>query len=278
MAQGIALKSKNFTTAERDLYDDGWKQHAFNNFFSTLIPLNRSLPDVRLPSCRNETYASDLPTVTIVMCFHNEAWTVLLRGVFSILNRSPPALLKEILLVDDYSDMDHLGEPLDIYVNETFGGKVRVLRNNKREGLVRSRLFGARVSTGDVLIFLDSHIEVTDGWLEPLLHEIKKNESTVVAPMIDIIDKETFEYKFAINSRVGVGGFDWNLHFNWHTLPVAQQRARTSDHSPVKTPTMAGGLFAISKKYFEYLGTYDAGMDIWGGENLEMSFRIWMCG
>lgn len=41
----------------------------------------------------------------VIIIFHNEAWSVLLRTVFSVLSRSEPELLKQVILVDDASDL-----------------------------------------------------------------------------------------------------------------------------------------------------------------------------
>jgi polypeptide N-acetylgalactosaminyltransferase len=227
--------------------------------------------------CKNLKYRSELPATSVIICFHNEAWSVLLRTVQSVLDRSPKHLIKEIILVDDFSDKPHLGKPLEDYAAQL--GKVKVVRAKKREGLIRARLLGASQATGAILTYLDSHCECTEGWLEPLLDRIAKDPTAVVCPVIDVINDKTFEYHYRGEAgAVNVGGFDWNLQFNWHSVPEREKKRRKYPTDPVWSPTMAGGLFSIDKQFFEKLGTYDNGFDIWGGENLELSFKTWMCG
>ncbi|TKC34806.1 hypothetical protein EI555_017268, partial [Monodon monoceros] len=150
--------------------------------------------------------------------------------------------------------------------------KVRLIRANKREGLVRARLLGASAAKGDVLTFLDCHCECHEGWLEPLLQRIHEEELAVVCPVIDVIDWNTFEY-LGNAGEPQIGGFDWRLVFTWHMVPERERIRMRSPIDVIRSPTMAGGLFSVSKKYFEYLGSYDTGMEVWGGENLEFSFR-----
>ncbi|XP_020733488.2 polypeptide N-acetylgalactosaminyltransferase 14 isoform X2 [Odocoileus virginianus] len=158
--------------------DDPYKLYAFNQRESERIASNRVVPDTRLFRCTLLVYGADLPPTSIIITFHNEARSTLLRTVRSILNRTPMNLIQEIILVDDFS-----------------------------------------------------------------------------------------------NDR-----FDWSLHFQWEQLTPEQKARRLDPTEPIRTPIIAGGLFVMDKSWFDYLGKYDTDMDIWGGENFEISFRVWMCG
>lgn len=268
---------KELTPDVKKLVDEGWSKNAFNQYVADMISIRRTLPDPRDAWCKDtDRYMQDLPPTSVIICFHNEAWSVLLRTVHSVLDRSPDHLVKEVILVDDFSDMPHTQKQLEDYFLAY--PKVKIVRAAKREGLIRARLLGARHATAPVLTYLDSHCECTVGWLEPLLDRIARNSTTVVCPVIDVIDDNTMEYHYRDSGGVNVGGFDWNLQFNWHAVPEREKRKHKSPAEPVWSPTMAGGLFAIDRVFFERLGTYDSGFDIWGGENLELSFKTWMCG
>lgn len=249
----------------------------FNLLASDLMSLNRSLPDYRMEGCRKKSYpVSSLPDTSIVIVFHNEAWSTLLRTIWSIITRSPEHLVKEIILVDDASEKDFLGKQLDDYVSQ-LPISTYIVRMGSRTGLIRARLRGASQAKGKVITFLDAHCECTEGWLEPLLYEIYKNRTSVVCPIIDVISDDTFEY--IVGSDMTWGGFNWRLNFRWYGAATRELERRGGDRSlPMRTPAMAGGLLSIDRAYFYEIGAYDPGMDIWGGENIEMSFRVWMCG
>uniref|UniRef100_A0A2K6MQN4 Polypeptide N-acetylgalactosaminyltransferase n=2 Tax=Rhinopithecus TaxID=542827 RepID=A0A2K6MQN4_RHIBE len=197
------------TDAER--VDQAYRENGFNIYVSDKISLNRSLPDIRHPNCNSKRYLETLPNTSIIIPFHNEGWSSLLRTVHSVLNRSPPELVAEIVLVDDFSDRD------------------RIARNRK----------------------------------------------TIVCPMIDVIDHDDFRYETQAGDAMR-GAFDWEMYYKRIPIPPELQKADPSD--PFESPVMAGGLFAVDRKWFWELGGYDPGLEIWGGEQYEISFKVWMCG
>ncbi len=252
---------------------------AFNIIASDKISMHRSVPDTRDPHCKAVDYDDDLPKASIVIIFTNEAWSPLIRTVWSVLDTTEPELLEEIILVDDFSDKTHLKGKLTRYIQKKFPSKVKLIRLKSRQGLIRARLAGARKATGEVLLFLDSHCECGQDWLRPLLQRIKEEPRAFVVPIIDVIDDKTMQYYNGNGVYFQIGGFTWSGHFTWIDIPEAEKaRINHSPVAPVRTPTMAGGLFAVNREYFWDVGSYDEEMDVWGGENLEMSFRVWQCG
>ena len=151
-----------------------------------MISLHRSLVDNRHPECRVIKWFDPLPKVSVIIIFHNEAWSTLLRTIHSVIDRSDPKLLTEILLVDDCSDLgiaiiyfniftnqspnsmqinslilESLKDPLQNYIDKL--KNVKILRSKERVGLIRARLIGTAAAKAEVLVFLDSHCECADG-------------------------------------------------------------------------------------------------------------------
>lgn len=72
---------------------------------------------------------------------------------------------------------EHLKKPLDKYFRDY--PKVKVVRSEERGGLTRARLLGCQASGGEVLVFLDSHIECTKGQRASTARQVTKGQRTV---------------------------------------------------------------------------------------------------
>uniref|UniRef100_A0A2K6U553 Polypeptide N-acetylgalactosaminyltransferase n=1 Tax=Saimiri boliviensis boliviensis TaxID=39432 RepID=A0A2K6U553_SAIBB len=239
------------------LRDDGqevegsYEEFGYNAQLSDRISLDRSIPDYRPRKCRQMTYARDLPQVSVVFIFVNEALSVILRSVHSVVNHTPSRLLKEVILVDDNSDNVELKFNLDQYVNKRYPGLVKIVRNSRREGLIRARLQGWKAATAPVVGFFDAHVEFNTGGAPPT-GVAERRRLTIPSADKDLVQTQLS----AVAGRSGL-------------MPTSL---------PPRTPAMIGCSFVVDREYFGDIGLLDPGMEVYGGENVELGMRVWQCG
>ena len=272
----VPVKAGGLSAAERR---EAHKGYCFNSLVCGALPLDRSAPDTRPQGCPRQYPEAAMRATgpaSVVFVFYNEALCALLRSVHSVLNRTPPHLLKEIILVDDWSNKTThpwLGDRLARHLRTL--PKVKLVRLPKRGGLMTARTRGAEAASGKVIVFLDSHIEATKGWIEPLLSRIATHPKTFVVPRIAGIDAETFRHDGGSSGGLSVLGFHWRLGQTSGFRPEPSGKAALE---PQPSPIMAGGLLAARRDWFFELGAYDPEMRLYGGEEMEIAWRIWQCG
>uniref|UniRef100_A0A8C5DAV1 Polypeptide N-acetylgalactosaminyltransferase n=1 Tax=Gouania willdenowi TaxID=441366 RepID=A0A8C5DAV1_GOUWI len=250
--RGEKEKVDRLVSFKRDMDHVAVQKYGFNEVVSEKTSLHRRLPEARHPECFGEKYSESLPSASVIICFHDEAWSTLLRTVHSVLETAPRTHLKEILLVDDLSQHGHLKTVLSEYVSHLDG--VHLIRSTRRLGVGRCRSLGAARAAGEVLVFMDSHCEL-------------------VSPIMDFIDWQSFHYNATQWPVWGV--FDWRLDFHWESYPQQQDEMAAE---PLQSPAIGGEVLAINKHFFQRVGAYDTGMLLWGAEHVELSIRVWSCG
>lgn len=226
------------------------------------------------------------PTISVIVTMQNEQAGMITLTVQALLARTAPSMLVQIIIVDDNGLGDIRGP-----VNETelqqlraSSSKILFVTNEQREGVARSRMRGSRVAIGDVLMFVDSHVEMLSStWAQHLLLPIIENPYTLAAQTLDIISDLDWQY--------GPGGGDLLYGVINDDFWFSYQRSRFAGPSgkgaegetpsrrvPYETPFSAGSLFAVRRDVFEKFGGYDEGMYVWGGENTDFAIKMWACG
>uniref|UniRef100_A0A3Q3ACK2 Polypeptide N-acetylgalactosaminyltransferase n=1 Tax=Kryptolebias marmoratus TaxID=37003 RepID=A0A3Q3ACK2_KRYMA len=253
-----------------------FQKYGYNAFLSDRLPLNRDIPDTRPPRCAEKKYPEDLPSLSVVIIYLDEALSVIKRAVRSVVDRTPARLLQEIILVDDHSTNEDLMEKLDEYidsVHEERPGLMRKVRHSEQLGLTQARLSGWRAAVGDVVAILDAHIEVHVQWAEPLLAWIKEDRTVILTP---VFDKVNFDDLTLVPYTTSAHGFDWAL-WCMYVAFRPEWYALKDESQPGKSPSVMGILVA-DRKFFGEIGSLDSGMKIYGGENVELGIRVWLCG
>ena len=152
--------------------------------------------------------------------------------------------------------------------------------------MIRARIAGGNAARGDFIVFLDAHCRVSPRWLESphrLLMEVH------VVCCYQSVEQQDDRQLCGLHHD---GGFQGEASISGHRKVVSRVQFDGSSSATIEntlrqfwgggsynddyTP-ITMGMFAITKYWWQQ-GQMDPALNIWGGENVEISFRTWLCG
>jgi GT2 family glycosyltransferase len=139
--------------------------------------------------------------------------------------------------------------------------EVRVLRA-AGIGVARARNFGAESATGDVVLFADAHVRAPVGWYGPICDALRDERTGSVAPGV-------FSMSAPEQCGYGLDVTGPDLHTTWRRKP---------GDSPQTAPVLPGCFLAMRREVYRRTGGYDADMRQLGGNDAELSCRLWLLG
>ena len=235
-----------------------------------LLPEGKSIPHI---SCLRHLDSTFKTSVSVVMCMRNELVYLLLRTLTTIVRRTPGNLLREIVLIDDGSDEDCLPEVKN-YCSK-LNIPLRTFRNDESVGITSCRRFGIEKAEGDVIVLLDSHMEVSDLWLEPLLDILMSKPDAIAVPTLHLINEKYYE---SLHQQVceayGIEAVAGYSYFRYYSAGPPEK----NQSAPYYTASVLGGALAAYRSTFLRLYPQTVFGELWGTENTRLAIRAWLCG
>ena len=182
-----------------------------------------------------------------------------LEATVALARASEPAPC-EIIVVDDCSQ-ESVEERLRAFP------EVVVVRTPDRLGAGPAKAYGGRMTTGQMIVFMDAHLRFSQDWLRVALDAHSRYPNSILCPVsTGFRHDDSFTGAGARFTRRG----DIGLDLDW-------LGARDREMVDL-VPAVLGGCYFVPKHIWSVLGGFNPCLSGWGYEEQDLSLRAWMAG
>lgn len=207
---------------------------------------------------------------SIIIASRNEG--DMLRRTIENIRRADTRIQYEIIAVDDGSEDGSFERLVSLDNSNIHTAFTPGL------GIVPARSRGVEMADGDILVFCDAHISVEPRWLDELIKVIENYGTGAVTPAFGRLEDDNCDggridvmsaAQSEIQDRVRCGRTFRRLS------ETVWMSGRTS---PFETPVLPGACWAVRSDIFRKIGGYEKSFRGYGGEEEEISLKLWLNG